>query len=371
MTVLSTLTVPFNLNAQSCKTEVKLDYKTVNYITTAHLSVTNKKVKVVPVTSGQPKRLFHEGLAAVQESVNPQIRKWGYINKSGKFVIQPQFVMAYDFHDGIARVQLDPMSYQFIDKTGKFVFETKYGMASDFNEGLAAVMVNGRWGFIDREGKMVIEPKFESSGDFHDGFAVVNYQRRRVFIDKTGNVILDNGYFMANNFYEGVASVKKGPGFIFIDKNGNVIFGNDVVLSGAWDFKDGRGRYTIGMITETGFIDNTGNVVFKLDSSARKSGDFSDGLLQVTSLVDNQFKVGYLNTEGKYVINPTFQQANDFHEGMAAVAQAGMWGIIDKNGNIIVKLELTSIDDMSEGMMGYTMRGANGYLDFTECMKSK
>jgi len=41
---------------------------------------------------------------------------------------------------------------------------------------------------------------------------------------------------------------------------------------------------------------------------------------------------GYINTEGKWVINPQFEHVNDFSEGLAAVEKDGEWGFIDKQG---------------------------------------
>ncbi|EGQ2639350.1 WG repeat-containing protein, partial [Campylobacter coli] len=52
----------------------------------------------------------------------------------------------------------------FIDRSGKFVIEPKFDDAWNFNEGLAGVELNGKWGFIDKSGKIVIEPKFDDIG---------------------------------------------------------------------------------------------------------------------------------------------------------------------------------------------------------------
>ena len=46
--------------------------------------------------------------------------------------------------------------YGFIDKTGKEVIECKYGDTYDFHEGLAAVKLNGKWYYIDHKGNIVL-----------------------------------------------------------------------------------------------------------------------------------------------------------------------------------------------------------------------
>lgn len=61
---------------------------------------------------------FSEGLAAVYKD-----KKYGYINKKGKYVIEPQYVDAGDFSEGIAVVQTEDGEWNFIDQTGAVVVE--------------------------------------------------------------------------------------------------------------------------------------------------------------------------------------------------------------------------------------------------------
>jgi len=68
------------------------------------------------------------GLTSVaEEALFPiyQGGKWGYIDKSGDYVINPQFDYAWDFSEGLARVRIgDRRGY--IDKTGMFVWGPSY-----------------------------------------------------------------------------------------------------------------------------------------------------------------------------------------------------------------------------------------------------
>ena len=61
-----------------------------------------------------------EGLSAVMFDTG----KWGYIDKTGKIVIQPQFSQAGTFSEGLATVAIEngtKKNYVMIDKTGKIV----------------------------------------------------------------------------------------------------------------------------------------------------------------------------------------------------------------------------------------------------------
>lgn len=69
---------------------------------------------------------FNEGLAAASiENQNGQ-ELWGFIDKTGRFVIQPQFTWPPDhFSNGLARVtpySKDDYLYSYINKKGKIVF---------------------------------------------------------------------------------------------------------------------------------------------------------------------------------------------------------------------------------------------------------
>ncbi|GAH30691.1 unnamed protein product, partial [marine sediment metagenome] len=80
--------------------------------------------------------------------------KWGYIDKTGKWVITPQFQWAGSFSEGLAAVRIEgKWGWGYIDKTGKWVIEPQFNMASRFSEGLAVVKSEGKKGYIDKTGK--------------------------------------------------------------------------------------------------------------------------------------------------------------------------------------------------------------------------
>jgi hypothetical protein len=101
--------------------------------------------------------------------------KYGYIDRSGKMVIPPQFEDAEPFSEGLALISFDSNQWSYIDKSGKIVINgEKFVIARGFSEGLAAAMEkNEKYGFIDKTGKFVIQPQFHRVGDFSEGLAAV------------------------------------------------------------------------------------------------------------------------------------------------------------------------------------------------------
>jgi hypothetical protein len=111
-------------------------------------------------------------------------------------VIRPQFIQVGPFIDGVAwaRAREDVPGDEvrgkvgFIDKSGKTVIQPAYEDALiGFCEGLCAVSVArpgkhdgnvGRikWGFIDKTGAFVIKPLYEAAEEFWNGLAYVKLE---------------------------------------------------------------------------------------------------------------------------------------------------------------------------------------------------
>src|SRR2546421_11859187 len=62
--------------------------------------------------------------------------KWGYIDGTGKVVIEPRFSWAEEFSEGLAAFENEDGKYGYIDETGKVVIEPKFDNWTEFSEGL-------------------------------------------------------------------------------------------------------------------------------------------------------------------------------------------------------------------------------------------
>lgn len=146
---------------------------------------------------------FSEGLAAVQVEVldnsvyrGYKERRYGFIDRAGKFVIPAQFGMAKKFSEGRALITLpDRADVGFIDASGKVVIKPQFVNGQSFSEGLAAVAVETAdkktlWGYINPGGEWIITPQFQNAGPFRGGLAAVDCDhygaRCQAYIDKTG-----------------------------------------------------------------------------------------------------------------------------------------------------------------------------------------
>ena len=228
---------------------------------------------------------FSEGLAAVQVD-----GKWGFIDTTGKYVIQPQFpgtLVGY-FHDGLANVATEA---------------TTFGISRN-------------WIFINKKGDQVLGP-YSWADPFSDGYAAVSgYGEDHLsgFIDTNGDFVLqftqESGYSPAGNY-------------------GDELF----------PVHDLRKQFEEG-VCAVGFMNKKAEWV--IDPEYCIVGTFRDGLAPVSSTLDITLsEYGYINTSGRLVIEEQYQFVSEFSGGCARVAWNGFnsIGLIDTRGNFIYKYE--------------------------------
>ena len=257
-----------------------------------------------------------EGLAAAERR-----GKWGFIDRTGRFVIEPQFDYVYNFACGLAHVQKGRRNpkWGLIDTGGRFVLPPSFDFISEpcywalvrshgdperssrynaksYNTDLIGVVAGGRLGYLNRQGDMVIEPRFVAqTADlaFREGLKRVRLSpgTRSGYIDQTGRFEIPPQFDSANEFFEGRALVRLG--------------------------------------TRSGYIDTTGKFV---EGQRPPTGEYSEGL--ATLRIEG--KVGFIDRSGKVVIEARFDAARGFAEGRAAVCLDGLWGFIDRTGTVVI-----------------------------------
>lgn len=113
--------------------------------------------------------------------------KYTYYNRRGKQAFDAVFGAAGDFAENLAPVKSEG-KWGFINASGEFVIQPAYQQARSFSGGYAAVMDDtGKWGFIDAIGTAVIECKYEEVGDFSEGYALARKPAEQGMTDAYNN----------------------------------------------------------------------------------------------------------------------------------------------------------------------------------------
>ncbi len=286
---------------------------------------------------------FTNGLAPVFEAGKGS----GYIDPSGNFVIGPTFEWGWGrpFSEGIAGVLILGKKGAlnkagFIDRTGKIIFSGGTE-GSSFSEGLMPMARNGKWGYVDKEFKFAIQPQFDWAENFTEGRAVVKLGENWGFIDTTGKVVVPTKYDLAWQFHDGVGRVR-------IDNPNGV-------------FSTIEGDQT-AYIFQYGFVDRDGREVIPLQFD--EATYFSEGYAFASD--PNSKLLGVINKQGTFVHTPEFEQASEFHEGLAAVCLKNKCGYVDTNGRWVIPPTLEHAQDFRGGLARVVWpTGENGYIDKT------
>jgi hypothetical protein len=91
------------------------------------------------------------------------------------------------------------------------------------------------------------------------------------------------------------------------------------------------------------------------------AGMFGDGLAPVKL----GGKWGFIDETGKMVITPAWDEALSFADGLAPVRKEGKWGYIDKTGKLVIEPNWEDASGFSSGTACVTKKGLFGYIDTT------
>lgn len=165
--------------------------------------------------------IFQNGISAVaipnEKSDNKKALLWGFVDKSGKEIIECQYDEIVDDHDYYKADKLGYIQvrkgdkWMLIDKKGKQVLPgyDAYGYRR-FEEGLCSVMKDGKWGFIDEKGKEIIAPQYDVVWAFSNGLAAFKLGDKFGYLDKAGNVVIEPTFYDASDFDGDYAKVRSG-----------------------------------------------------------------------------------------------------------------------------------------------------------------
>ena len=194
------------------------------------------KVISLPVTGDT----FSEGLAVAEispkrpqaENNSRDIPKMGYIDKTGRFRIQPRAWVPYQFSEGLARVRAgDREQWGYINHAGKVVIKMIYEGAGDFHEGLARVAL-GTMGFVNKSGALAIRPRFLIVGNFSGGLASACVEDKGTpfpikcgYIDKSGKWAIEPAFmFVLGDFKGELASACTSEKCGYINRSGKFVW---------------------------------------------------------------------------------------------------------------------------------------------------
>lgn len=276
-----------------------------------------------------------------------------------------------------------------------------YDEVTEIHNGAIMVCKEGKWGLASKEGSLVISCVYDKISNYdgkkvviadsgvisavnlhqnrlallHDEALTFDYANKEIIMLKkddgwhlannTFTVIRENAYEDIRMMYNGGAPAKKNG------KWGIVNTKEEWVLENKYDEiicdEIGRGLYN-GLV----FVKNGGNV--SLLSYSKESGweekasgfddakPFNGGY----AAVKKNGKWGYIDENGKEVIDYYYDDALSFGQHLAAVKVEDKWGYIDLKGQIVIPCEFEGAKSFSEGNAPVKTERGWKFINLTE-----
>ncbi len=275
-------------------------------------------------------------------------------------IISISNILVYGQGNGLYKFIGDDGKYGFIDKTGKIIIEPKFLKVNDFSEGLAFVsekVINKgyKWFCIDTLGNKIFDigDNYPET-DFSFGFARMSNFSEHWFINKEGKnefgKTWKDGYL---EFRNGIAYVSdiKFSNFFPIDTNGNRI-----------------GTHTFSRV-------EIYNKIKKEEKEEKEEKEDISSEPELTSFQSDSL-YGFKNRFGDVIIQPQFYRVGKFENGICPVRTKNLQyefiggyynAIIDTKGKILNEVEMYCYmgfkGELIEYYLGPHFSGGPHYLD--------
>ncbi len=208
-------------------------------------------------------------------------------------------------------------------------------------------------GFINRDGKVVVTPKYKTVGEFSEGRVGFYENRKFGYLDHTGKVVIEAKYESGEEFAEGRAVVRDEQGYLVLDADGRVV--NRIPYRT-------MGRYHAGLMpvqrprsegkpTAYGYVNRDGKVV--IEPLFTGAGEFPDDPrnLAIGSLNHDWC---YFDRTGKIIIRipmgPNLDRSRPFKDGRLAMKEGFNFGYKDATGNWAIPPKYNEASDFDNGL---------------------
>lgn len=257
----------------------------------------------------------------------------------------------------------------FIDSSLTYVIEPKYDQVKDFYNGLAAFKSSWNWGYIDMDGSNKIPPKFDSAGDFISDYAIIGVrdgnEDKFTIINKLGKILKEP-------LFNTIAQIECDS----INKATNWL----VNYKGEWFSMNKNGELTLPIASASaadhpflvlhkfpnglyGFLSSNGELISDPKYSSVRYSPYGLFPAATKDPYQNESRWGYLNQDLRFVVQPKYQSASEFKDGFAIIQSKYNYGLIDSTGKIIIIPQYKNLKYLGSGRLSYGVQGLWGLMD--------
>ena len=319
-------TFPYEGQAYTLSAQIYMNYEEYSEIYALYKKYKNKE-------------LYDEGLEEIYSDI-----EWLY-------ELGNQYGEVDTFANGLCAITMGEDgdgTWGYINSTGKKIIDCKYKYAGPFINDIAPVeTVNNIWYFIDMEGnkKKVLNKldNVKGTGYVCDAIPVFNGEVWAYYTDD--QKLICEGYDEAMAMANGYAAVRKGNSWQLINEKGEGV--TDQVYTDIVVDDKGiayRNSYFAKQNGKYRMYDIDGNVIG--DGVFDNARLFNPGSDYAAVMIYGKW--GFVDASGKQVIEPEYEDASSFANGVAAVKKNGKWGYIDKNDEMVIENIFSDARDFND-----------------------
>ncbi len=307
------------------------------------------------------------------------------------YVRKSEYVKCYDLIRAAKRRKVSSETLNKVENEIKYTYITKINTYSDvkvFNEGLCPVKIKDKWGYIsDDTAKVKISAAYEDAEIFTSKYALVKTDKEMFYIDTNGDkeLVLEDSFDYLGTLRTVAAASQNGK-YFYVDKSFKKKFGDydfaanfsnsiaAVKKGDKWALVNDAGQETTGFVYEDIKLDEKGNcyrngVVFvkengkyyMIDGAGTKISDKAfDDVVTFAAVEPTAVKIGnlwgFVDNTGTLIIEPRYDDAKAFSNGLAPVKIENVWGYITINNELVIPAKY-------EDAINFTNKG-------TACVKS-
>lgn len=256
--------------------------------------------------------------------------------------------------------------YGFADERGAPVIAPQFDLVKLFDHGFAFVKADGRWGVVDREGRLVVPPTWDEVSDFPgDEWATVRAGDRWGVIDRSGKVILPLRFEEIGRPVGPLIFARENGRSVYVRPDGTVAFELTCPrkLFGApkakgFPFFVKSAIFRCG--NRYGLVDTEGKVL--LEPTWDHFHPFYDG----RAIVKSGGKTGVVDERGRFVVEPGHRNIFSYSDSVAIISEPGpKFGLLDWDGRVIAEPSFEGLSECKEGLCIARSGGKMGYVDAT------
>jgi len=296
---------------------------------------------------------------------------WGLARADRSWLVEPKFEEVDPLSDGLSRVKLNG-KFGFVDETGHFVIEPIFDKAWSFKPGFirTAAARDGVYGMIDKSGEWVFQTKYRevrpANSSFLDGDITEksfgwHFEEggRWGLLNPNGDVLL------AAEFEEpvyrcddGILAGYKNREVLYFQKDGSPMQPPDGRLVAHTCL--GQPPYILKIGNKVGLIDARGQPLTPVQFDA------IERLVHGISNVKIDGKWGRIGPDGRWLLEPKFDRLSSGLELFVASID-GKRGFMRADGSWLIEPKFDAANIRRDGETAFvTISGATGLLRLTD-----